>query len=169
MFPFTTGESIFLFCVLEFSDVIEAILLLSLNLLYNFLYPWCYIWVLIYLKFNLFDVMWRHTFIFVLSPAPSSVQFCRSVMSDSLRPHGLQNARPPCPSPTPGVYPNSCPLGQWCHLIISSSVFPFSSCLQSSQHQGLFKWVSSSHQVVKILEFSASTISFQWTPRTDFL
>ena len=51
-------------------------------------------------------------------------------MSDSLWPHGLQHARPPCPSPTPGVYSNSCPLSQWCHPIISSSVVPFSSCLQ---------------------------------------
>ena len=61
----------------------------------------------------------------------SSVQFSRSVMSDSLRPHGLQHARPPCPSPTPGVHSNSCPLSQWCHPTISSSVVPFSSCLQS--------------------------------------
>ena len=52
-------------------------------------------------------------------------------MSDSLRPHELQHARPPCPSPTPGVYPNSRPSSQWCHLAISSSVVPFSSCPQS--------------------------------------
>ena len=58
-----------------------------------------------------------------------SVQFSRSAVSDSLRPHGLQHTRPPCPSPTPGVYPNSCPLSQWCHPTISSSVVPF-SCLQ---------------------------------------
>ena len=51
----------------------------------------------------------------------SSVQFSRSVVSDSLRPHGLQHARPPCPSPTPGVYSNSCPLSRWCHPTISSS------------------------------------------------
>ena len=55
----------------------------------------------------------------------------RSVASDSLRPHGLQPARPPCPLPTPGAYPNSCPLSQWCHPTISCSVLPFSSCLQS--------------------------------------
>ena len=52
-------------------------------------------------------------------------------MSDSLWTHGLQQARPPCPSPTPGVYSNSCPLSWWCHPTISSSVIPFSSCLQS--------------------------------------
>ena len=61
----------------------------------------------------------------------SLVQFSRSVMSYSLQPHGLQHARPPCPSPTSGVYPNSCPLSQWCHPTISSSVVPFSSRLQS--------------------------------------
>ena len=56
----------------------------------------------------------------------ASVQFSRSVVSDSLWPHGLQHARPPCPSPAPGVYSNSCPLSQWCHPTISSSVVPFS-------------------------------------------
>ena len=61
----------------------------------------------------------------------SSVQFSRSVMSYSLQPHEPQHARPPCPSPTPQVYPNSCPLCQWCHPTISSSVIPFSSCPQS--------------------------------------
>ena len=60
-----------------------------------------------------------------------SVQLSHSVMSDSLRPHGLQHARPPCPSPTPGACSNSCPSSQWCHPAISSSVIPFSSHLQS--------------------------------------
>ena len=61
----------------------------------------------------------------------SSVQFSRSVVSDSLRPHEPQDARPPCPSPTPRVYSNSWPLSWWCHPAISSSVIPFSSCPQS--------------------------------------
>ena len=61
----------------------------------------------------------------------SSVLFSLSVMSNSLRPHELQHARPPCPSPTPGVYLNSCPLSWWCQPAISSSVIPFSSCPQS--------------------------------------
>ena len=61
----------------------------------------------------------------------SSVQFICSVVSDSLQPHGLQHVRPPCPSPTPWVHSNSCPSSQWCHSTISSSVIPFSSCLQS--------------------------------------
>ena len=60
-----------------------------------------------------------------------SVQFSCSVMSDSLRPHESQHARPPCPSPTPGVHSNSCPLSRWCHPAISSWVVPFSSCPQS--------------------------------------
>ena len=61
----------------------------------------------------------------------SSVQFSRSVVSDSLLPHEPQHARPPCLSPTPGVYPNSCPLSRWCYPTISSSVIPFSFRLQS--------------------------------------
>ena len=60
-----------------------------------------------------------------------SFQFSHSVTSDSLRPHGLQHAKPPYPSPTPGVYSNSCPLSRWCHPTISSSVIPFPSCPQS--------------------------------------
>ena len=68
-----------------------------------------------------------------------SVQFSLSVASDSLQPHELQHARPPCPSPTPGVYPNSCPSSRWCHPAISSSVIPFSSCPQSLPASGSFQ------------------------------
>jgi len=68
----------------------------------------------------------------------SSVQFSHSVVSVFLWPHGLQYARPPCPSRTPRVYLNSCALSQWCHLTISSSVIPFSSCLQSFESWGSF-------------------------------
>ena len=66
-----------------------------------------------------------------------SVQSSHSVVSDSLRPHGLQHARPPCPSPTPGVYPNS--FSRRCHPTISSSVIPFSSCPQSFSASGFFQ------------------------------
>ena len=66
------------------------------------------------------------------------VQFSHSVVSDSLRPHGLQHVRSPCPSPTPGVYPNSCPLSWWCYPTISSSVVSFSSCPQSFLASGSF-------------------------------
>ena len=68
----------------------------------------------------------------------SSVQFNHSVVSDSLQPHEPQHARAPCPSPIPGVYPNSCPLSRWCHPTISSSVVPFSSCPQSFPASGSF-------------------------------
>ena len=68
----------------------------------------------------------------------SSVQFSRSVVSDSLQPHGLQHTRPPCPSPTPGACSSSCPSSRWCHPAISSSVIPFSSCLQSLPASGSF-------------------------------
>ena len=67
-----------------------------------------------------------------------SVQFSCSVVSNSLQPHGLQHARLPCPSPTPGACWNSCPLSQWCHPTISSSVVPFSSCLQFFPVSGSF-------------------------------
>ena len=98
----------------------------------------------------------------------SSVQFSRSVMSNSLRPRGLQHARPPCSSPTPGVYSNPCPLSRWC-LQPSYPLSSPSPTLNLSQHQGLFKRVSSSHQVAKVLEFQLQHQSFQWTLRTDLL
>ena len=68
-----------------------------------------------------------------------SVQFNRSVVSNSLRPYELQHTRPPCPSPTAGVYLNSCPLSRWCHPTISSPVVLFSSCLQSFPESGSFQ------------------------------
>ena len=70
-----------------------------------------------------------------------------------LWPNGLQLAKLPCPSPTPGVFSNSCPLSRWCHPTISSSVVPFSYCLQSFPALKFFQWVSSLHQMVKLLEF----------------
>ena len=85
---------------------------------------------------NLPLVYWRTKTKVLLS---CSVQFSRSVVSNSLRPHGVQQASPPCPSPTPGVYSNSHPLSQWCHPIISSSVVPFSSRLQSFPASGAFQ------------------------------
>ena len=86
----------------------------------------------------------------------SSESGSHSVVSDSLWPHGLQHARPPGPSLTPGVYPNSCPLSQWCHPIISS----LSSPTFNLPDQRLFKWVSSSHQVPKYWSFSYSISSY---------
>ena len=72
----------------------------------------------------------------------NSVQFSSVAQScTTLQSHGLQHTRPPCPSPTPVVYPNSCPLSQWCHLTISSSVIPFSSCPQSFPASGSFQMI----------------------------
>ena len=76
---------------------------------------------------------------FCLAEVVSSVQFSHSVMFESLQPHGLQHASPPCTSPTPGTYSNSCPLHRWCHPTISSSVVPFSSWLQSFPASGSFQ------------------------------
>ena len=92
----------------------------------------------------------------------SSVQFSRSVVSDSLWPHELQHARPPCPSPTSGASPNSCPLSQWCHPTISSSVVPFSSCPQSLPASGSFQmsqFFASGGQSIKSFSFSISPSS----------
>ena len=98
-------------------------------------------------------------------------------MSNSLQPHWLQHTSLICPSPSPGVCSNSWPLSRWCHPTISSSIVLFSSCLlpfpkvsgkDLSQHQGLFQWVSSSHQMTRVLEFQLQHLSFQWIPRVDF-
>ena len=86
----------------------------------------------------------------VLSSSGKSVQFSHSIMSDSLQPHGLQHARPPCPSPTPGVYSNSCPLSRWWHPTISSSVVPFSSRLQSFPASGSFQFFASDGQSIGV-------------------
>ena len=99
----------------------------------------------------------------------SSVQFSLSVVSDSLWLHGPQHARPPCPSPTPGVYPNSRPLSRWCHPTISSSVFPFSFYLQSSPASGSFQmsqFFASGGQTIGV-SASASVLQMNtqdWSP-----
>ena len=88
----------------------------------------------------------------------SSVQFSHTIVSDSLQPHGLQHARPLCPSPNPGVYSNSCPLSWWCHPTTLFSAVPFSSCLQSFPASGSFP---PSQQVAKVLELQLQHQSFQ--------
>ena len=99
----------------------------------------------------------------------SSVQFSRSVMSDSLWPHESQHARPPCPSLTPGVHPDSCPSSQWCHPAISSSVIPFSSCPQSIPASEsfpmsqLFAWGGQSTGVSALASFLPKK-SQGWSP-----
>ena len=97
-----------------------------------------------------------------------SVQFSHSVVSDSLQPHVPQNARTPCPSPTPRVHPNPCPLSQWCYPTISSSVVPFSSCPQSFAGSGrVFSNESALHiRWPKYWSFSFKSV-LQWTPKTN--
>ena len=105
----------------------------------------------------------------LISSGFSSVQFSSSVMSDSLWPHGPQHARPPCPSPTPGAYPNSCPLSRWCHPTISSSVIPFSSCPQSFPASGFVQMSQLFTSRGQSIGVSASTSVFpmntqNWSP-----
>ena len=99
----------------------------------------------------------------------SSVQFSLSVLSDSLRPHESQHARPPCQSLTSGVYSNPCPLSRWCHPTISSSVVPSSSCPQSLQASGSFPMSQLFARGGQSTGFQLQHQSFQWTPRTDLL
>ena len=97
----------------------------------------------------------------------SSVQFSRSVMSDSLRPHESQHTRPPFPSPPPRVYSNSCPLNQWCHPTISSSVIPFSSHLQSfpGSFQSSQVFSSGGQNIVVSASTSVLAMNIQdWSP-----
>ena len=99
----------------------------------------------------------------------SSVQFSNSVVSDSLRPHELLHARPPCPSPSPGVHSNSRPSSRWCHPDISYAVFPFSSCPQSLPASGsfpmsqLFIWGGQSTGVSTLASFLPKNTQ-GWSP-----
>ena len=111
----------------------------------------------------------RLSFMFYWSMCLRSVQFSRSVVSDSLQPHESQHARPPCPSPTPGVHSDSRPLSQWCHPAISSSVVPFSSCpeslpaSESFPMSQLFTWGGQSTGVSALASFLPKK-SQGWSP-----
>ena len=129
------------------------------------------------LLYGIFQAIWSKLFwvkatekILILRNDSLSVQFsfC-SVVSDSLQPHGLQHARPPCPSPAPEVYLNSSPWSRWCHPTISSSVIPFPSCPQSFPASGSFpmSWLFPSGG--KVLELQLQHQSFQWILRVDFV
>ena len=117
-------------------------------------------WMLLGLRGG-FATHWRGTWYL------SSVEFTHSVMSDSLRLYELQQARPPCASPTPGVHPNSCALNRWCHPAISSSVIPFSSCFQFFPASGSFpmSWLCVRWPISLELQHQ----SFQCIFRVDFL
>ena len=133
--------------------------------------PWCELFWMLSFKptfpLSSFTTIKRF-FSSSLSSAISSVQLSRSIMSHDLRNHGLQNPRPPCPSPTANIYSNSCPLSQWYHPTISFSVIPFSSRFQSFPI-----WVFSNESVLhirwlKILEFQPQHHSFQQIFTTFF-
>ena len=125
--------------------------------------------------FSLPKVLYQMARSLWLMPSLSDLRmpwFCsvHSVVSDSLRPNEPQHTRSPCPSPTPGVHPNSGV--HWVSDAIQPShplSAPSPPALNLPQHQGRFKWVSSPHQVAKVLEFQLQHQSFQWTPRTDLL
>ena len=99
----------------------------------------------------------------LMNSSISLFSFNSSVMSDSLRPHGLQHSGLPCLPPSRRICSNSCPLSQWC---LSS---PSPAALNLPHHQCLFQWVSSSHQVAKVLQLQLQRQSFQWIFRVDFL
>ena len=106
--------------------------------------------------------IWINTTAMYLKYNFSSVQFSSVVQSClTLQPHGLQHARPPCPSPTPGTYSNSCSLSWWCHPTISSSVVPFSSCLQSFP-------ASESFPMNQLLASGVFSFSFSISPSNDY-
>ena len=96
------------------------------------------VYIIIHFHFCCSNTIFLFSLTFLLPWLHFQFEFSRSVVSDSLWPHELQHARPPCPSPTPRVHSNSCPLSQWCHPTISSSVVPFSSCRQSFLASGSF-------------------------------
>ena len=123
--------------------------------------------------------IWTSVFIYEIQKIPFSEmkyalqirsdKISRSIVSDSLRPHESQHARPPCPSPTPGVHSDSCPSSQWCHPAISSSVVPFSSCPQSLPGSEsfpmsqLFTWGGQSTGVSALASFLPKK-SQGWSP-----
>ena len=112
--------------------------------------------LILFLEYNCFTVLCQ--FLLNNKVNQSPVQFSGSVVSDSLQPHGLKHTRLPCPSPTPGACSNSCPSNCWYRPTISS---PSPPAVSLSQHRGLFQWVSSSHQVARVLEFQLQHQSFQ--------
>ena len=156
-----------LVCVKQYS-IIHCLTLLNIEqspILY--LYCWHLLCHLEFIISSNFILCWRTNFPSIL--LLSSVQLSRSVVSDSLQPHGLQHARHPCPSLTLGGYSNSCPLIRWFHRTISSSVIPFSSCPQSFPASGSFPMSQFFASGGQVLEFQLQHQSFQWISGTEFL
>ena len=135
-----------------FSLFLEVKLMITFSNVMEML-PFLELWLYVYLQTqnvsNIFHQWKKNTNIIQTSSEHIQFSSVAQVVSDSLRPHESQHARPPCPSATPGVHPNSCPPSRWCH---PPTIIPFSSCPQPAQHQSLFQWVNSSHEVAKVLE-----------------
>ena len=110
----------------------------------------------------MYAVLYVHTYIYACCIC--SVQFSHSALSDSIRLHEPQHARPPCPSPPPGVHTNTCPLSQWCHPTISYSVVPFSSCPQSFPASGSFQM----SQLLRIRWPKYWSFSFNISPSNEY-
>ena len=146
---------------------INALSLIGGKKLYIFLTNPCYfsdcVFICVCVCVFMCGCLFVSDILFVLLWVSLVAQFSCLVTFDSLRPYGLQHARPPCLSPTPGVYSDLCPLSWWCHPTVSSSVVHFSSCLQS------FLASESFPMEAKVLEFQLQHQSFQWIFRTDFL
>ena len=133
-----------------------------------------FIYQSVYMHFNVFLCAQEHkTIIYFLYSLCFTtwilIQFSCSAMSDSSRHHELQHGRPPCSSPTPRVYPNSCPLSWWCHPTISSSVVPFSSCPQSCSASGSFQISQLFASGGQSTEVSALASVFTVNTRTELL
>ena len=140
-------------CYLSFSDLLSMTISRSIPVAANGIISFFYDWVN-----SAFKKLRSWHFV------PSD-QISRSVVSDSLKPHESQHARPPCPSPSPRVCSNSCPSSQWCHPTLSPSVVPFSSCLQFFPSSGLFQFFASR----SFIKFQLQHQSFQWIFRTNLL
>ena len=169
-------ECIALFWFLHAQCFISSILWHTMSLIYEFDFylffsQVCYLMYhgvcLLPKKISYIDYTYSSSFL--LEFPGISVQFSRSVMSNSLQPHELQHARPPCPSPTPGIHSDSCPSSQWCHPAISSSVIPFSSCPQSLPASEsfpmsqLFTWSGQSTGVSALASFLPKNTQ-GWSP-----
>ena len=157
------------------SKVFEAVVVSFYAIFYLFVFPLCFIYFY-HSIFQLTYLFFCHNLLLVPSKVylisyciVNSVQFMCSVMFDSLRPHELQHAWPPCPSPTPGVHSDSRPLSPWCHSAISSSVVPFSHCPQSLPASEsfpmsqLFTWGGQSTGVSALASFRPKK-SQGWSP-----
>ena len=149
------------------SDLTASIFLSDFKIVHTFHFLSQFWWVVFFKKLSIlfmFSIFFTLYFLTSLKVF-SSVQFSRSVVSDSLWPHEPQHSRPPCPSPIPGVHPNSCPLSRRCHLTISYSAIPFSPHLQSFPTSGSFQM----SQLFASGSQSIGSFSFNISPSNEYI